>query len=84
MFSIFKKKKSLATLMALFIVMVDELRQLASDKLKEAKEAEDKARTLLADAEAAEDEAEEALAAADRIEELVGGSVILEAAAEKL
>lgn len=42
------------------------------------------ASNLMAEVEAAEVEAEEALAAADKIEEMIGGSAVLEAAAEQL
>ena len=83
MLSIFKKK-SLASLLAMFIVLVTDLRKLADDKLAEAKKNEDKARALMAQVEAAEVEAEEAMIAADKIEEMIGGSAVLEAAAEKL
>lgn len=83
MFSIFKKK-SLASLLAMFIVLVADLRKLADDKLAAAAQDEAKARDLMAKVEAAEVEAEEALAAADKIEEMIGGSAVLEAAADKL
>lgn len=83
MFSFFKKK-TLTGLMASFITLADNLRTLADERLAEAAKNEAKARELMAQVEADEVEAEEALAAADRIEELVGGSAVLEAAAEKL
>lgn len=105
MLSMFKKK-SLATLLASFVELVEDLRKLAEDKLAEAQTNEAKsqkiidaareeakailnkataeASNLMAEVEAAEVEAEEALAAADKIEEMIGGSAVLEAAAEKL
>lgn len=78
------KKKSLATLLATFVKLIEELRKLAEDKLAEAQKDEAKARELMAKVEAAEVEAEEALAAADNIEKMIGGSVVLEAATENL
>ena len=78
------KKKSLATLLAAFVVLVDELRKLASERLDEATTKHLQAQALKAEAEAAEVEAEEALGAADKIEELIGGSAVLEACAEQL
>lgn len=105
MLSMFKKK-SLASLLANFIKLVEDLRKLAEDKLIEAQKNEAKSKqvieaaqaeakailakatteasNLMADVEAAEIEAEEALAAADKIEEMIGGSAVLEAAAEQL
>lgn len=83
MLSIFKKK-SLATLLATFTKLIEDLRKLAEDKLAEAQKDEAKARELMNKVEAAEVEAEEALAAADKIEEMIGGSVVLEAAVEQL
>lgn len=105
MLSMFKKK-SLASLLANFIKLVEDLRKLAEDKLIEAQKNEAKSKqvieaaqaeakaiiakataeasNLMADVEAAEVEAEEALAAADKIEEMIGGSAVLEAAAEQL
>lgn len=105
MLSMFKKK-SLASLLANFIKLVEDLRKLAEDKLIEAQKNEPKSKqvieaaqaeakailakatteasNLMADVEAAEIEAEEALAAADKIEEMIGGSAVLEAAAEQL
>jgi len=82
------KKKSLATLLASFVSLVADLRKLAEEKLAEAKRNEAKANTeinkLFQATEEAEIEAEEALAAADKIEELIGGSAVLEACVEKL
>ena len=83
MFNIFKKK-SLASLLSLFVVLVDDLRKLATDKLAEAAKKEAEAAKLMASVEEFEVEAEEALAAADKIEELIGGSAVLTACAEKL
>lgn len=78
------KKKSLATLLASFVSLVKDLRQLAEDRLAEAARKEAEAAKLMAAVEEAEVEAEESLAAADSIEAMIGGSVVLEAAAEKL
>lgn len=105
MLSMFKKK-SLASLLANFVKLVEDLRKLAENKLIEAQANEAKADKVINDAreeakavlakanaeasnlmsevEAAEVEAEEALAAADKIEEMIGGSAVLEAAAEQL
>ncbi len=83
MLNIFKKK-SLATLLAAFVSLVGELRKLAAERVAEAESKEAAAKVLMAEVEAAEVEAEEALQAADKIEELIGGSVVLSACAEKL
>ncbi len=83
MLNIFKKK-SLAVLLASFVTLVNDLRELADERVAAAKRKDAEARKLMAEADEASAEAEEALNAADKIEELVGGSAVLSACVEQL